>query len=117
MKFHSELKEEIQFENRPFYSAVALSQNRSNVATDMLRDYSQKYYARSKAEIFWFFSAILRQLLIYNIYSVLILLIKSQNPRNGKALIQKMKSKRSKKKLADIDLGLVPSHASQTLYH
>ena len=67
MKFHSELKEEIQFENRPFYSAVALSQNRSNVATDMLRDYSQKYYARSKAEIFWFFSAILRQLLIYNI--------------------------------------------------
>ena len=68
MKFHSELKEEIQFENRPFYSAVALSQNRSNVATDMLRDYSQKYYARSKAEIFWFFSAILRQLLIYNIY-------------------------------------------------
>ena len=58
MKFHSELVEEIQFENRPFYSAVALSQNRSNVATDMLRDYSQKYYARSKAEIFRFLSEV-----------------------------------------------------------
>ena len=64
MKFHSELVEEIQFENRPFYSAVALSQNRSNVATDMLRDCSQKYYARYMSKRYWDFSAETQQLFL-----------------------------------------------------
>ena len=64
MKFHSELKEEIQFENRPFYSAVALSQNRNNAATNMLRDLGQKFSARFNGKIYWFFSAQLTQLFL-----------------------------------------------------